>query len=836
MTFTNTYIIKLAGVFYARSKVLLATAGILLLSLLVACASTDVDGGGGSDDTYAIKGTVSGLAEGETITLTLSPTGGVSETKDITANGDFSFDTKLANKDTYTVTTSSPDGKTCTVNPAGEQVMGDADVTNVAVTCTVANPPGTYSVSGSVTGAADNSLITVTLSHADSPESDPEDVTTADVTPNGDGTFSFAVPENKFYILSATSSTTDEICTPDTATLSAGRITANVTDAQVTCTIFTPTGSTYSVSGTVTGAADNSLLTINLLHTSILSPNPPDLTSIDVTPNGDGTFSFDAVPENKYYILSVSSTTPGEACTPAITAPSGPINMNVTGAQVTCTILPTIGGTVSGLANGETITLTLSPTGGVLETEVVTGDNDATAIDTFAFDTRLVNGDTYEVTTSSPAGKTCTVAPAGTQTMGDADVNITVTCEVVANTYTISGSVSGAEDNRLLTITLSYADTANPNPADITSTDVIPNTDGTFSFTSVPENKLYVLSVVSTTADEVCAPDVTTLSAPINEDVTGAQVTCRISPSHTISGSVSGAADNRLLTITLSYADTANPNPADISSIDVTLSGDGTFSFTGIPENKYYFLSASSTTADEVCTPDVTTFSGPINTDVTGAQVTCQIVRAYSIDGTVTRAATTSIIYIVLTVSDDNAGAGAISQTLKANPADGTFSFTDVPQNKFYTLEAFSHIVGETCTSSAPTPVQITANVTGAQVTCTASAGQTLRIDLYSQSYEASLTTVKVFIGDTAITDTSTSVTPTEVINGSDVTLFDLGDGFGENYYYDISINAGQYYAVTITSSSTNEGCGTAISAAGPINDDDTVLIICNSAIQPARR
>ena len=290
MTFTNTYIIKLAGVFYARSKVLLATAGILLLSLLVACASADDggdgNGGGTGDDTYAIKGTVSGLADDETITLTLSPTDGVSETEEVTANGDFSFDTKLANKDTYTVTTSSPDGKTCTVNPAGEQVMGDADVTNVAVICTATNPPGTYSVSGSVTGAADNSLITVTLSYADSTESGPEDVTTATVTPNDDGTFSFAaVPQNKFYILSATSTTTDEICNPDIATLSAGPITANVTDALITCIINTPTGSTYSVSGTVTDAVDPTLLTINLLHTSILGPNPPDLTSIEVTPN-----------------------------------------------------------------------------------------------------------------------------------------------------------------------------------------------------------------------------------------------------------------------------------------------------------------------------------------------------------------------------------------------------------------------------------------------------------------------------------------------------------------------------------------------------------------------
>ena len=62
MTFIDTYTRKLAGAFFARSKVLLAIAGILLLSVLIACAPTEDDdgGGGGSDDTYTVGGTVTG--------------------------------------------------------------------------------------------------------------------------------------------------------------------------------------------------------------------------------------------------------------------------------------------------------------------------------------------------------------------------------------------------------------------------------------------------------------------------------------------------------------------------------------------------------------------------------------------------------------------------------------------------------------------------------------------------------------------------------------------------------------------------------------------------------
>ena len=136
-----------------------------------------------------------------------------------------------------------------------------------------------------------------------------------------------------------------------------------------------------------------------------------------------------------------------------------------------------------------------------------------------------------------------------------------------------------------------------------------------------------------------------------------------------------------------------------------------------------------------------------------------------------------------------------------------------------------------TCTSSAATPTQITANVTGAQVTCAAPAATSrfLRISLYSGNYLGSLTTVNVFIGDNAIP--ATTGTATKVINGSDsdVVLYDLG-GVGEQYYYDVSINAGQYYAVTVTNTS-GENCilTTATNGSdGPIAANATESIFCD--------
>ena len=67
----------------------------------------------------------------------------------LSANGAYSFATKLASGAAYNVTVkTNPSGQTCSVaNGAG--TINSADVTNVAVTCA---PSPTYSVGGSVSG------------------------------------------------------------------------------------------------------------------------------------------------------------------------------------------------------------------------------------------------------------------------------------------------------------------------------------------------------------------------------------------------------------------------------------------------------------------------------------------------------------------------------------------------------------------------------------------------------------------------------------------------------------------------------------------------------------
>ena len=82
-------------------------------------------------NTYAVGGTVSGLASGTSVVLqvnSLNPT-------TVSANGSFTFSTSLANTTNYVVTVrTQPSGLTCSVS-SGSGTIASANVTNVVVAC-----------------------------------------------------------------------------------------------------------------------------------------------------------------------------------------------------------------------------------------------------------------------------------------------------------------------------------------------------------------------------------------------------------------------------------------------------------------------------------------------------------------------------------------------------------------------------------------------------------------------------------------------------------------------------------------------------------------------------
>ena len=390
------------------------------------------------------------------------------------------------------------------------------------------------------------------------------------------------------------------------------------------------------------------------------------------------------------------------------------------------------------------------------------------------------------------------------------------------DTYTIGGAVTGHTGE--VSLTLTYGDDYK------TETLEVFQGGENFAFESkLLSNQSFTIAI-SAPRGQNCSSSLTK-GTIVDGNITTVEITCNVGDTYSVSGTVNGAADNTQITITLSHGYAGSP-PDNIISENVTPdTTDGTFSF-DVPENRVYLITVASDTTREVCTTAATAYSDPVTANVTGADITCSIaaVNTYSIGGAITRADTTSTIYVVLTVSDDNAGAGATNQSITVNATDGTFSFTGVSENKFYTLKASSSIVGETCTSSAATPTQITANVTGAQVTCTAPpAGFFLRIQLVSFNDETSLTTVNVFIGDTAIP--ATTGTPDQVVNGNaDVIIVPvLGAFFSEGYLYDIPIDANKYYAVTVTTTSGTENCTVGNGGSGgPISRNMTAQIICD--------
>ena len=407
MTFINTFVTKLAGAFFARSKTLLALAGILLLALLVACAPPD------AEKTYTVGGTIEGHTGTVSLTLTY---GDATDTLSIAVGTEtFTFDAKLNAKQSFSLDITAPEGQSCSSSrPDG--TIADANITDIQISC-VDNP---YSVSGTVSGASANANITVSLFLSDTDNIDTSSAT-ADRTaiPAGDGTFSFAVEQNDFYYeITVSSSAPNETCQIDTG--NKGQVTADITDIAITCKTL------YYISGSVSGLEQSETVTLTLTPTGGTAETKT--VRGDANTATDDSFTFDTtLLKDATYTVTAASPPTGKGCavTPAGAQIVGDNNATVT---VTCVKPNSVSGTVSGLESNETVTLTLTPTGGTAENVDVTGNNG------FSFATKIALNATYTVTvTSQPGIKGCTVAPSGIQTMGEADATIAVTCQIQNN-------------------------------------------------------------------------------------------------------------------------------------------------------------------------------------------------------------------------------------------------------------------------------------------------------------------------------------------------------------------------------------------------------------------
>jgi hypothetical protein len=229
--------------------------------------------------------------------------------------------------------------------------------------------------------------------------------------------------------------------------------------------------------------------------------------SLTVALNGKFTFKT-PVASGAAYNVTVSVQPTGETCT--VTGGSGTVGAaNVTTVKVTCASATkfTIGGTVSGLNSGTSVTLLDNGSDSLK----------VSANGTFTFATALASGAAYNVTVSvQPTGETCTVTN-GSGTVGSANVtNVAVACKATA-TFTIGGTVSGLNGGTSVTLLDNGSDSLKVSA------------NGTFTFaTPVASGSPYNVTVSVEPTNETCT--VTNGSGTVGSaNVTNVAVACSAS-------------------------------------------------------------------------------------------------------------------------------------------------------------------------------------------------------------------------------------------------------------------------------------------------------------------
>ena len=302
----------------------------------------------------------------------------------VTANGTFTFATKLASGAAYSVTVkTNPSGQTCTVS-SGSGTVAAANVTSVAVSCAAV---ATYSVGGTVSGLSG----TVVLQ-----DNGGDNLS---LTASGAFTFATKLASGAAYSVTVKTNPSGQTCT-----VSAGSGTvasANVTNVGVSCAA----AASFSVGGAVSG----------LSGTVVLQDNGGD--NLSVSASGPFTFAT-ALASGAAYGVTVKTNPSGQTCT--VSNGSGTVaSANVTNVAVSCAAAASfsVGGAVSGLSG----TVVLQDNG---------GDNlSVSASGPFTFATALASGAAYSVTVSTnPSGQTCTVSN-GSGTVASANVtSVAVSC------------------------------------------------------------------------------------------------------------------------------------------------------------------------------------------------------------------------------------------------------------------------------------------------------------------------------------------------------------------------------------------------------------------------
>jgi hypothetical protein len=284
-----------------------------------------------TNPTFTVGGSVGGL----TGTVVLRNNG--ADDLSVSASGTFTFATKVPSGAPYAVTVfTQPTGQTCAV-AQGAGTMPNANVTNVAVTCTNnPPPPTTYSIGGNVSGLAPSTTVVLQNNGGNN----------LSVSANGPFTFSNQLASGAAYSVTVLTQPAGQTCT---VTNGSGTVAAaNVTNVGVDCVAA---AATYTIGGTIAGLTGAGLKIEN-------GPTRSASPASDAT-----TFTLSDVVQTGFeYDVGISAQPAGQTC--VILKSHGIVNnANVTNVDVRCiaNVTNSLRGTYTalGLVPGSYIYITL---------------------------------------------------------------------------------------------------------------------------------------------------------------------------------------------------------------------------------------------------------------------------------------------------------------------------------------------------------------------------------------------------------------------------------------------------------------------------------------------
>jgi hypothetical protein len=377
-----------------------------------------------SNNTFPINVTISGLTSGNTVTLINNGNFGQAfiESTESTYNNAFA----VAAGSNYNVTiVNQPSTQTCTVNN-GQGIMINAQV-SVFVICS----NSTYTVGGTILGLNTGEILVLNMFGSPSgtiingvESGAPESFALTQTVAAG-GSYNVAV---------AVQPATGKICTPYNNT--GVNISSNINNVIVICG-SPESGNTNTINVTYSGLnTGNSVALINngnfaqgFILTSTTTESAPAFT----------------VAKGSSYNVTIATQPVGQTCT-VNNGQGVNINSTVTFNVVCSNTSYTIGGTITGLTSGQTVTF--AALGGSNATSVVGTSSESIP---FTLNGTVSNTGNYNVIIASqPSAETCTVNnPTGTITNANIN-NISVTCS--SNPVNVNITVAGLTAGNSVTL------------------------------------------------------------------------------------------------------------------------------------------------------------------------------------------------------------------------------------------------------------------------------------------------------------------------------------------------------------------------------------------------